>query len=193
MASKDDVFDAGMEILKMLYGETPSDSLNGMRYSMYCKMAAVSLSKPQPERLPPTERASFYHILRVHLQVIRWLNLSADELDPTEWGWRLEDIRLAPIMTNFPAAPDDILNVIRCKCKAGCKMQSNCSCRANNLKCVTACKYCQGEECTNTEPTDPSTSSDGETDTASEVNDEDFQEEIYFHDSDIDWEFEEEV
>jgi len=89
-----------MEILKMLYRGPQSNSLNDMRYSIYCKMAAVSLSKPQPERLPPTERAAFYHILRVHLQVITWVNLTADELDPTLWGWKLEDNRLAPIMTN---------------------------------------------------------------------------------------------
>ncbi len=40
----------------------------------------------EPERLPPTERAAFFHHLRVHYQVVVWTQLSDDKLDPMEWG-----------------------------------------------------------------------------------------------------------
>ena len=59
-------------------------------------------------KLPPTERASHFHSLRVHLQVMLWEMLTTEEywFDPEKWGWRLDGIKLNPIMTDLPAAPE---------------------------------------------------------------------------------------
>ena len=49
-------------------------------------------------------------------------------------------------------APDDILNVVRCKCKQSSRNQcgSNlCSCHKNGLSCVSACGECNGIACYN--------------------------------------------
>ena len=43
-------------------------------------------------------------------------------------------------------APDDLLKVIRCKCKSTSCNQCGtnlCSCRKNELSCVSACEECR--------------------------------------------------
>ena len=56
----------------------------------------------QPENLPPTERAAFYHSLRVHLQICQWKTLNLEVLDATKWGWIRDDKTLVPIKTDQP-------------------------------------------------------------------------------------------
>ena len=55
------------------------DSIN-MEITAKCK----TVTKPQS--LPPTERATYYHSFRVHLQVIQWKTLMATDADPLGWG-----------------------------------------------------------------------------------------------------------
>ena len=65
----------------------------------------------------------------------------------TEWGWKIEDNSLRPILTGEAPAPGEILN-----CLMGGKNPcggSRCSCVANGLKCVPACGNCRGSECLN--------------------------------------------
>ena len=149
-ATQIEVAEAGMQLMVMMYGGKQSDKLNEMRYTTYCHLAATSTSSPKPEKLPPTERAAFFHILRVHIQAVRWKTLNADELDPLDWGWKIENGKLIPIMTDQQAAPDSLLNVIRCKCKTGCT-SNLCSCRKNGLMCVSHCTNCHGLGCSNAE------------------------------------------
>ena len=96
----------------------------------------------EPERLPPTERASFFHSLRVHHQIIVWKELSSEVLDPLQWGWKLDGKILMPIMTDSVPAPDNMLKFIRWRCKVSSKnpcATNACSCHKNGLKCVPAC------------------------------------------------------
>ena len=75
-------------------------------------------------------------------------------LDPQDWGWRLEGNSLVPVMTDTEPAPDELLNVIRCGCRATSTNPysgKKCSCRSNGLKCVVACRGCRGTECQNGE------------------------------------------
>ena len=114
-------------------------------------MAAKS-SKIRPEALPPTERAAHFHSLRVYYQLQDWNTLHKNNLNPENWGWKIEGGSYVPIMTDKPPAPNDILNVIRCNCKVTTKNPcgSNiCSCRASGLNCVAACGDCRGSECRN--------------------------------------------
>ena len=46
-------------------------------------MLATS-SLVEPSDLSATERAAYYHALRVHLQVAQWMNLDLECLDPTK-------------------------------------------------------------------------------------------------------------
>lgn len=53
-----------------------------------------------------------------------------------------------PIMTDRPIAPDNLLNMISCGCKAdGCG--ALCGCRKVGLNCSSMCAKCNGETCTN--------------------------------------------
>ena len=52
----------------LLYRGKSEDSLRMLRYTSYMKMAATS-SKIVPAKLPPTNRAAYFHSLRVYLQV----------------------------------------------------------------------------------------------------------------------------
>ena len=61
----------------------------------------------------------------------------ANDINPTDWGWKEESRQLIPAMTKN-AAPDERLKVIHCNCLAGCK-SSRCSCRRYALPCTAAC------------------------------------------------------
>lgn len=110
----------------------------------------------QPEKLPPTDRAAFFHGLRAHLQIVTWKLLSETNeinLEPTEWGWQMVDDQLKAITSDTEIAPENILKVIRCNCKNNENQcgTNRCSCRKNGLSCVTTCGECHGEECENKE------------------------------------------
>jgi len=145
----EDIIAAGLQLLVAVYGGKQDETLTLLRYRMYCRMVTNCLSRLKPQRLPPTEHAAKFHVMRSHLQAVRWSTLSSCELDPCDWGWRMsEDGELIPIMTDRAVAPDDILNIIRCKCKSSCT-SSLCSCKKNGLHCVTACANCHGNSCLN--------------------------------------------
>ena len=113
---------------------------------------ATGKSRLNPERLPPTERAAHFHILRVHLQVVQWHTFMATELSPLQWGWNLVDGKYMPIPTDMLPAPEDMMSVLSCKCKTTTKSPCGtllCSCRRNGMPCMAACKHCSGEECEN--------------------------------------------
>ena len=57
--------------------------------------------------LPPTSAAAKNHSVRVYYQVQEWMGHRA--LDPQQWGWTLEEGRLAPTTTDLPAAPESLL------------------------------------------------------------------------------------
>jgi len=44
-----------------------------------------------------------------------WMGM-ANEMNPTEWGWKKENDQLIPIMTQNNAAPDELLKIIHCNC-----------------------------------------------------------------------------
>jgi len=192
-ATVDEVIAAGTQIMVKIYGGQSGDKLDKMRYTAYCKMISVSLLRPQPQRLPPTERAAAFHCMRVHLQVARWKELEANYMDALEWGWQLKDGRLIPIMTDLPAAPSDVLDLVRCNCKGDCT-STLCSCRKNALKCTSACGHCNGDCANASELQKEPEHTDDSSDTDDEILEADESEEVMMYgDSDVDWEFEEVV
>jgi len=54
-------------------------------------------------------------------------------LQPTAWGWKLEDI-LTAVHTDCPTAPDTLLNMISCGCKADGRAVS-CGCVKIGVHC----------------------------------------------------------
>lgn len=97
-----------------------------------------------PNKLPPTESAAHEHILRVYFQCLVWKSLKQFPSDPLQMGWKLEEGVYSPVLSKSECAPTDILNFIRCKCKAGCS-SNLCSCKKHGLNCVLACTNCRGD------------------------------------------------
>ena len=113
-ASPEDIGKAGIQAFIIMYGGKQADTLNYLRYTKY--MGMVSTGNIDPQKLPPTERVTHYHHLTVHLQAIMWKKLTSDDLDPKQWGWKLDGKVLSPIMTDINAAPENLLKFVRCKC-----------------------------------------------------------------------------
>ena len=61
---------AGTTVFYRLYGGKPGETLDTPRYLKYMEYIATSKVQLQPERLPPTERAACFHILRVQFQIV---------------------------------------------------------------------------------------------------------------------------
>ena len=153
-ATVEQIGKAGIRLYVILYGGRVDDSLNSLRYAKYMEMVSTSKTTIDPQKLPPTERAAYFHSLRVHLQVILWFKLTNKNLDPLQWGWKLADTILTPVLTDLDAAPESLLKFVRCKCKLSTRNpcgNNSCSCRKHGLKCVTACGNCRGESCQNSE------------------------------------------
>ena len=147
---------AAVLIILKLYDGKESDSLASLRHAKFNKMV-TDKAKFEPASLPPTERAIYFHALRVHLQVGIWMSLDLHLFNPLELGWKMVNGSMTPIMTDIEAAPSHLLNVVRCNCKLSsrnpCENNSKCSCRANGLKCVAACGDCRGISCCNSDRT----------------------------------------
>ena len=54
-----------------------------------------------------TERAAYFHILRVHLQIVIWKYLGRVQIDPRAWVWEVKGGVFSPIMTDLEPAPKD--------------------------------------------------------------------------------------
>ncbi len=130
-----------------LFNGKQTDTLESIRYSFLSRKVATAKSFVTPERLPPTVSATNLHSQRTYLQVMVWMGIG-DAMDPTNWGWGLQDNKLTPIMTKKIPAPESLLKVVRCNCTTGC-VTLRCSCRKYGLTCAGACGICQTDYCEN--------------------------------------------
>jgi len=151
-ATHEEVMSAGLSLLSCMYGGKATDNLNSLRYTSYYHLTTSSNCAVSPERLPPTRNAAKFHIFRAHLQALQWMTLMSTTAEPTDWDWKLCNGKFMPITTDSPVAPDNILNVVRCKCRVSTRRPCSsmlCSCRKHGLECVAACKDCHGTGCEN--------------------------------------------
>jgi len=153
--SKDHLIEIGCKIIVSLYGgNMNSTTLNNLRYEQYVRKIASAKKEFDISRLPPTENAAKYHLLRVHLQSYIWRNLHLPSLDPLQWGWQVIEGRYQPIFTDMHPAPETLLQLIKCACKTSTEEPCNtmkCTCRRYGLPCSIVCKNCCGKDCTNNE------------------------------------------
>eukprot|EP00918_Siedleckia_nematoides_P094097 GHVU01206553.1.p1 GENE.GHVU01206553.1~~GHVU01206553.1.p1 ORF type:complete len:294 (+),score=30.02 GHVU01206553.1:592-1473(+) len=105
------------------------------------------------EKLLSTQGCITEHIFHAHLQANIWLQDVVAVpilLAPLTLGWRqLEDGRYVPVVSKVPAAPEAVVELVKCACVAS-KCSGRCSCKAHTLACTELCK-CEGAEdtCTN--------------------------------------------
>lgn len=88
-----------------------------------------------------------------------WLG---NNLSPEQWGWaRNKDNLLVPVQTKDPAAPDEILKLIFCRC-TDCS-NARCGCRKASMLCSAICHNCNGS-CTNSTPIESNDDHDSDED-----------------------------
>ena len=138
-----------MFILKM-YEAEQFQSLDKYDHIAYKRaICRTSLSSSfELASLPPTSSSAKYHSYRTYITVQEWMD---NPLPPIELGWKFQDGRLAPVETDLPVAPDKLLKMVLCGCKAGYGSKS-CSCRKLGLFCKSMCSQCMGQTCQNTTP-----------------------------------------
>ena len=106
--------------------------------------------------LPPTSANILQHALRAHLQVMLWK--AADQQAPptestniTHFGWEFQDGVPIPVVAAGDPAPPELVDVIKCQCRAEGKKCStvSCSCHKEHLTCTSYCNCCGEEGCYN--------------------------------------------
>ena len=122
------LFEVGEKFLSAMYGGSEG-SLDALRYRQFRSPKYVPL-----ERMHPT---------RVHLQVVTLCALRC----PDEFGFKLENEALVPIITDEAPAPSEMLRQIRCSCKSTNRLCTSCTCFNNRLPCSMYCKC--GGQCEN--------------------------------------------
>lgn len=149
----EDILEAGRYCMVCLYGlvkdiqpnklsrvENLSKYLEKMRYESFVKAhtknTAVKLSS-----LVPTVGAINEHIKRVYLQTQIWPGNK--NINPTDWGWVMNEGLLNPIKTVDPSIPQELLEMIFCNCKKDCG--ASCGCRRVGLFCNATCGTCSGD------------------------------------------------
>lgn len=85
-------------------------------------------------------------LYRAHYQVLFSQNdivPNPDISSPENYGWRIDSGRYVPVSSVLPAAPDAVVQLVRCSCSKS-KCSSSCSCRRNNMNCTEMCE-CEGD------------------------------------------------
>jgi 5'-3' exonuclease len=145
--NRTEIENLGCQAMAAIFGGKNTSALATLRYDLLCKKVVSAKSFVMPERLPPTESSTNFHCLRVYFQTMTWMGM-ASNIDPLNWGWKLEDNQLVPIMSSMNAAPDSLLKIVHCNCASGCNT-ARCSCRTYGLPCASACGSCQLTSCDN--------------------------------------------
>ena len=145
-AAKQDIVDAGQTILLELYNRRAVDCLDKLRYKTFMEKVRSGRSAIELKNLPVTLDAATQHFFRSYYQIQQWLNREA--INPLEWGWRVLNEAMWPVGMVKDPAPEELLELIRCKCRSDCSTK-RCSCRAHGLECSVSCSDCNGVSCLN--------------------------------------------
>lgn len=148
--SHQDIARAGEQIFVLTYGGKSGETLDHLRYRKFCEKIATCSIHVHPKALPPTSSAAVQHSYRVYCQVNEW---KGNVIEPTEWGWELQEGKLVAITSTKQPAPQELLKILRCGCKRDCTSK-NCTCRTYNMKCTYACTECHGTSCANAQQID---------------------------------------
>ena len=143
-----DLMEAAKPFFAALYHQLPGTSMESAHFTLFAKKK----KSPKVMALPPTSTNLVQHVLRAHLLVMLWK--AADHQAPpdesaniTHFGWDIQDRIPIPVVAQGAPAPPELVDVIRCQCKAQDKKCSTeaCGCHKEHLACTSYCN-CSGEE-----------------------------------------------
>ena len=142
------IMECARKFFAVFFGFQPTISMEDARLKMFLKYKKTL----KIQNLPPTSTNLMLHALRAHLQVMLWK--SADQPGPppesediTKFGWSYTDGFPMPIVSQYAIAPEALLDVVKCSCKAEGKLceTDKCSCRRGAISCTGFCS-CYGTE-----------------------------------------------
>ena len=143
------VIEQATAFISACYGIQNSSDMSHTRLLAWGKKNGKGhTSAPNLAALPPTKEAFLENVKRAHFQSALWRNVDGripPAWDPENFGWD-EDIpnrTLNPttLPAHCKAAPDYILDMIKCGCKSELPCSSKkCSCRVHGLPCTMACQ-----------------------------------------------------
>ena len=160
-----DLMKATEPFFTALYHQPLGTSMEDARFTLFTKKKKT----PKIMALPPTSAKILLHVLRAHLQVMLWK--AADQEAPpdesadiTHFGWVIQNDIPIPAVAQGAPAPPELVDVIRCQCKAQGKQCSTvaCSCHKQHLACTSCCNCSGGEYCCNPHSVRPETNSEEE-------------------------------
>ena len=150
-ADLSDVITAGHRFISTLYStgkqrDQHPRSMNLLRHAIFVSKKDT----PKIKSLPPTDLATYQHILRAHLQTMLWKaadNVGPPPINVSDFGWDTSDGIPKPRTGVSQVAPPELLKVVACGCNARDACSRNaCSCKAVGLSCTAFCK-CSAQDC----------------------------------------------
>ena len=142
----DDHVTACIKFVCSLYDKSREEyNINYLRYKLFTQKSLTG------EKLPPTLNSLVFHLQRANYQCYAWKKACNPLLNlpgPVGNGWVKNGEVLNQEKTVRNAVPENIVELIRCKCKKGCKTNA-CGCRKEGLKCTDACLCNNTQECEN--------------------------------------------
>ena len=141
----DEVLKDVEEFVCKLYDVSAGNDVNETRYKMFCKSKNL-----QSYQLPPTRASLVNHTKRANYQCYIWKHALEEDFvipSPDGQGWKLNGQILEIVWCNLAPAPEDVMQLICCRCQGACKTM-RCSCLKSGLPCSEACQC--SEECENT-------------------------------------------
>lgn len=138
---------AGDETIAALYNGIPYEGLDLLHFRKFSTKVMSSTTAVEVHTLPPTSVAARYHCFRVYLQVKQWIE-EDEGMELSNWGWAIDNGKCLPLKTTLLPAPEELLKIIRCKCKSNCDT-NRCTCKKHGLECSIGCSECMGVNCQN--------------------------------------------
>ena len=87
------------------------------------------------------------------------------DLDPEDYGWERVDDKLIPKQGIKELCSQELLTVVQCKCKKGCRTNS-CSCKKSGSSCSIRCDCI---DCQNRDDEDMGIQSDDESEDEDDI------------------------
>jgi len=117
--------------------------MGAARFNLFTKK-----KNPKVMALPQTSANHLQHAMHAHLQIMLWK--AADQQTPlavsvtiTDFGWEVKNGIPVPVMATGDSAPPELVDVIRCQCRAERKKCSTISCSSHreHLTCTSYCNW----------------------------------------------------
>ena len=163
-----DVMNEGFKFVASCYGRKDINSSKNRQsiWIMRTDGAHKGSNPPALKSLPPTNEALEMNIKRAHYTAILWnesVSGCMPNMDPCQFGWEIVNKSLMPIKlpNDVDVAPQEVLEMTRCKCSSsGCRTKQ-CSCQQAGMFCS---ELCGCKDCKNKKPDFEQTNSDAEDD-----------------------------